>query len=119
MYLKKKIDEEDMDRMRISLSVQERKLSPEPHCDFCGEPHPAFIYAASQTTSGEDIQCWRWAACKDCSHLIDTDQTSVIERKIVAWLKKKVELPNVSESVLLFIARESMRTFEDFAVWRL
>lgn len=118
MYLKKKITEEDLDRMRISLSVQSKKLGPEPHCDFCGDPAPIFHYAATQTTAGEDVECWRWAACKDCSMLIDREDFFTIERKIVRWLKTRVGVPDVPDFILHLVAREAMRSFHEFSIRR-
>jgi hypothetical protein len=115
-YVKKRLSPRDLDNMRIDLSVQEKKLSPEPHCDFCGDPHPVFVYAASQTTAGEDVKCWRWAACQDCSNLIDTETFEGVEEKIAQWLVKKLDLTDMDRTFFRAIAKNAMRTFHRYSI---
>jgi hypothetical protein len=122
MYLKKPIDEEATDAMLINLSVREKRLRPDPACDWCGDP-PAVVYAASQTTAGEKVQCWRWAACSRCERMIDNGNWEAITRKVTARFKRyftaKLELQYgsaVPDDLIQKAVQHSLKQFHDYAV---
>lgn len=51
----------------MSLPPSKRFLGrTEPQCDFCADPKPTTLYAASRLTDGKLQDCWRWSACAGC-----------------------------------------------------
>lgn len=85
-YQKKTLTSEALDGMRIALSVQPRRLSNEPVCDFCGAANPVVVYAASRMSTGVERDCWRWCACRDCEHAVDSENFDYIKGKLVGKL---------------------------------
>lgn len=83
VYLKKRLDEEGVDSMRVNLAMRKLKLSAEPVCDFCGDPQPTFVYASYKMSTGETAQCWRWCACEACSQAIDSDDFVTVETRML------------------------------------
>lgn len=57
-----------------------------PVCDFCGEHAPAWLYAADRMSTGARVQCWRWAACPECSELVDADAWFRMVERLAARL---------------------------------
>ena len=114
MYLKKLLDPETMDMMRINLSVQEKKLSAEPVCDFCGAPHPMWVYASERMSTGEMRDAWRWCACGVCSGAVDRDNWNTIENRVVQRLKKML-LVNKDSPLVLAAARYALEEFHRYA----
>src|SRR6266481_4550153 len=88
-YGKRFINAEDLDRIRINLSVRELKLRSEPSCDFCGSEQPKFIYAASRMSTGALIFNWRWLACETCARAVESNDWKSIEDKIILFLRKR------------------------------
>lgn len=86
MYLKTELTNEMRDSMRISLSVQPKKIASEPVCDFCGDPHPVVVYRASKMSTGQLTPCWRWCACEACEEAVDRDDWKYIRKKVEARL---------------------------------
>lgn len=99
--------------MRIALSVRQRKLSPEPVCDFCGQEEPIWVYGSSRTSAGEIRDCWRWAACYSCSYLIDSDDWEPIRQKLLKWLERRGPAPRL---VLLQAIDMSLDEFHFFVL---
>ena len=89
MYVKREVTQEDLDNIRINLSVRELKLRPEPSCDFCGNVEPKYIYAAIRMSTGEWVSNWRWLACMDCSSCVDKNKWKPIEDKVIRYLRSK------------------------------
>ncbi len=113
MYMKKKITPEDIDIMRVQLSVRAVKLSEEPRCDFCGSEQPEWLYAATRMSTGAWVANWRWCACADCSSEIDKHNFDAIRVKIVKWLKSI--LTNTPEEFARRAAEEALDEFIVFA----
>lgn len=114
MYVKKYLDEEAIDGMRLNLAAQERKLSPEPVCDFCGDPKPLFVYAAWKMSTGEMRDCWRWCACGDCSHAVDMESWEVIEAKVLHRLHGLLPVSKGSPLILSAV-RLAIEEFHRYA----
>jgi hypothetical protein len=112
-YLKVKIDDSRRDDMRINLSAEKRKLSPEPVCDFCGAPDPVWIYGSRKMSTGEFTDCWRWTACQECSDMVDANQWDKVEKKVDSKLKflSFVPMPQLRE-----VARAVLKDFHIFAI---
>lgn len=82
MYIKRELTPEAFDEMRINLSVRIKKFSPEPVCDFCGDPNPRYVYASRVMSTGEEMMNWRWCACEACSLAVDSDDWQTIHKKL-------------------------------------
>ncbi len=108
-YLKKQLDEKDRDSMRINLSVQPKKISPEPVCDFCGANHPLVVYAASRMSTGEIRNCWRWTAC---------GQWREVELRIENWLLRSYKDANlpIPKDLLQLAVKASLEQFHKYAL---
>lgn len=117
-YLKKQLDEKDRDNMRINLSVQPKKISPEPVCDFCGSNHPRVVYAASRMSTGEIRNCWRWTACGVCESLIDSGQWREVELRIENWLLRSYKDANlpIPKDLLQLAVKASLEQFHKYAL---
>jgi len=113
MYQRKNLTDEDLDRMRINLSVRADKIGPEPCCDFCGQQIPAVIYAASRMSTGAWMDNWRWCACTDCDKGIQNGTWTRIEDKMITWLQTKFNMPS---DVLRAVVKESLSEFLLYAV---
>lgn len=112
-YVYKRISDEGMDTMRIQLSVREKKLSPEPHCDFCGDPNPTVVYASNVMSTGERTPCWRWCACVRCHELVIINDWETVIHNLTAWLAGKLE--GVPPSMCEEAARHSFKDFLRYA----
>jgi len=110
MYLKRIVTPEDLDSVRLNLSVWGWKLSAEPTCDFCGDPTPKFLYASIYFQAGERIPNWRWMVCESCSGHLDRNNWKPIEAKIVTYLKQS-GFANAPERAL---QRAAMMALNDF-----
>jgi hypothetical protein len=113
-YVKRVITSEDLDRIRIELSNQRRKLSPEPVCDFCGDPTPLFTYAASRMASGEQQMCWRWAACKTCSQAIDRDEWPEVIKRCQKRLQDMLESQEMTDIPSKILEKAIWNMVDDF-----
>src|SRR5438094_193649 len=113
IYVKQPLTEQDVDEIRIQLSVKDRKIESEPCCDFCGAHDIIWTYAASQTVTGEKLMHWRWVTCLECSVLIDEDDWNEIEMKLMGWLR--VRFSAAPRSVLLTIVRMVIEDFFRYA----
>jgi hypothetical protein len=82
-YLQKSLGASESDTLRITLSVYEPKLSPEPCCDFCGSEHPATMFAAEIMSTGEKRRSWRWLACAECTTAINADDWDIVKERMV------------------------------------
>jgi hypothetical protein len=40
-------------------------------CDFCGAPHPTWVYPCADFVIGSNGMSGNWAACEKCRHAID------------------------------------------------
>jgi hypothetical protein len=112
MYLKKRLTIFDLDSIRINLSAIRLKLSPEPCCDFCGAV-PVYVYAAHRMSTGDPNPCWRWCACKRCSHLIDINNFKEL-RVLIAKRVEQLLVPNHTEDLeqaILDLVRALLDTF--------
>lgn len=87
-YLKKPVGTHDLDVVRINQSANEDKLSPEPMCDWCGDPKPVVLYASRRMANGVFKVCWRWMACAVCEALVDNDDWVTIRQRTTARFKK-------------------------------
>lgn len=116
-YMKKRLDDEGKDNMRITLSVQEKKLSPDPVCDFCGDLTPTFVYASYRMSTGQMYDCWRWCACEVCSGAIDREDFKVVEERMLHRLHAL--LPLVKGSPLILSAvRLALDEFHRYVIRR-
>jgi hypothetical protein len=104
-YVKRLLDDDDTKNLRLSLSMQRRKLSPDPVCDFCGNELPVVVYGAKRMTVGAEIRCWRWCACTPCMLLIDSQTWNLLSNRIIAALTQlmpiELERQVLSDSVAL------------------
>jgi len=84
-FLCRPLTPEDLATFRANLAMLPKDMlwkgRTEPQCDFCAHPVPAFCYAASETTSGEKIDCWRWLACVDCHAEITRNDFDALEKR--------------------------------------
>lgn len=72
MYRRKELDE----TIRVTML-----------CDFCTMDHPIVVYAASRMSTGEIRDCWRWAACRECAELIESEAWIRLKDRMVAVLR--------------------------------
>lgn len=117
-YLKKPLDTAGRDAMRINLSVQPKKISPEPVCDFCGSKNPLVVYASSRMSTGEIQNCWRWTACGVCETLIDSEQWREVElrienRLIQAYREVNLQIP---EDLIHLAVKMALEQFHRYAL---
>lgn len=117
-YMKKRLDDEGVDNMRINLSVRELKLSAEPVCDFCGDPTPIYAYASYRMSTGETTQCWRWTACQICSDAIDREDFRIIEARALRRLQSLLPPLTKGSSLVLSAVRLAMEEFHRYVVRR-
>lgn len=115
-YLKKRLDEEGTDMMRINLSVRERKLSAEPVCDFCGDEHPVFVYASTRMSTGETQQCWRWCACEICSTAIDVEDWNTVESRLIRRLSDLLPSLMRGSPLILKSVKYALEDFKHYVV---
>ena len=101
--VRKKLADEDLDNLRINLSVRKDKLSPEPVCDFCGSPDPVFIYAAISDTDRRPW--WRWCACTFCAEAVENNN---LEQRLVECFAAKLRVPR---QALLNNIKDLLRDF--------
>lgn len=50
-------------------------------CDFCSGDDPQYAFAASRTTDGRLVKCWRWLACQTCRDIIESGDFKALERR--------------------------------------
>lgn len=114
-YVKKHLTPEVIDSMRISLSAYEKKMSPEPVCDFCGDDTPVTVYAAMRMSTGEYRHAWRWCACSTCEMLLDSDDTTGVINRIINRMEfltgGKFSRPLITQA-----ASAAFETFTRYAV---
>jgi hypothetical protein len=127
-YLKKQLDARAIDTIRINLSTQGEKLSPEPVCDWCGEDAPEFAYASKRMASGEWQACWRWLACKRCDRMIENENWDALERRTKARFKKlfgakmqnefkgEVSEDLISSAVISSAVKVSLDAFHEYGI---
>ena len=114
-YMKKKLTPEVIDGLRINLSAQDKKLSPDPVCDFCGNDTPVVVYAAIRMSTGEYKHAWRWCACAMCEMLLDDNDSAGVIRRIV---DRMVFLTGgrFSRELVIQAANAAFKTFTRYAV---
>lgn len=113
-YKKRPLTEEiKMDLLSLVLENPMR-LADEVLCDFCGGRCPIYIYAAHRMSTGWEINCWRWCACKRCSKLVDANDwvpmKGLVREKLTKSFYRSVGVPMPSD--LLAAAIDT--TFESF-----
>lgn len=118
-YVKKRLDEEGTDTMRINLAMREKKLSAEPVCDFCGDPVPVFVYASTKMATGEIEQCWRWCACQVCSDAVDIDDWPVVEARLLHRLTGMLPTIVKGSPLILSAVRMALEEFHRFSIHEL
>jgi hypothetical protein len=118
MYLKKFLTEKATDAARIALSVRDRKWSSDPVCDFCADPKPIVIYASSRSSTGENGQVWRWTACETCEKLIDIDQWSAIQDRMMLVLRRRASMRDTPAPLLRQAVMHTLAEFHRYAVRR-
>jgi hypothetical protein len=64
-YKQRPLTVDDLDLLRINLSVIEGEVSPEPVCDFCGSLNPDVFLASHTTVDGVEQGCWRWTGVRN------------------------------------------------------
>ena len=112
-YLKKRLDETAVDNMRINLSVQQHKLGSEPVCDFCGQAETIWVYGSHRMSTGQVIDCWRWAACAKCSRLVDNNNWDAIASRVSSRLNQILRIPAYQCKVAAMFA---LQEFHKFAI---
>ena len=115
IYMKRPVTPEILDTLRINLSAHVLKLSPEPSCDFCGSPHGAWQYAAERMSTGQEIPCWRWLACADCSSLVDSNSWDKVEDRACDAVRRLLGVV-APEAQLRYGVRRSLDAFHRDAV---
>jgi hypothetical protein len=114
-YKHKPLTAEDIDRMRITLSVQEKRLSREPVCDFCGGATPVVVFAASQMSTGTKQECWRWCACEDCKSLVLADDWDSVKNKLSGRLQEVIR-GRLSKHTLDMAVESALYEFHMYSV---
>lgn len=84
-------------------------LPQPPVCDFCGVHAPSTLYAATHTSEGQAINCWRWAACPDCHALVEDGNWQTLLRQITETLRPN--MTDVPDAVLDDAAVHALTTF--------
>jgi hypothetical protein len=112
-FLKKPLSDDDLTALRAALATVREKFRAEPSCDFCGDEKPEWVYAASQHTAGLYELNWRWAACTDCSVLLDTENLDVMENKLVFYL---TSMTRISPEIVRLAAQLSLEEFRRYAI---
>lgn len=115
-YLKKRLDDESKDWMRVNLSVRDKKLSAEPVCDFCGDPHPIFVYGSHRMATGETQQCWRWCACQICSDAIDKEDWDTLQARALRRLNEMMPSVMKGSPLILSAIRYALQEFRSYVV---
>ena len=122
-YVKELLTAADMDQLRVNLSRRKVKLSPDPVCDFCGDTHPVWRYAATRMSTGEWQRCWRWLACGPCSNAVDSGDWLVVGRRVRKKLRTMVTVIVMggdgaelfTEPILTASVRAVLREFHEYA----
>ena len=120
VYVREPLTTADVDQLRVNLSSQVRKLSPDPVCDFCGDPHPVWRYAANRMSTGEWRACWRWLACDGCGVAIEAGEWATVESRVREKLRQMVKVfgPGASamltESILTKSVRAALEMFHEY-----
>jgi hypothetical protein len=86
-----------------------------PVCDFCALHAPAFVYAATQTSAGQKIECWRWCACPDCAAQVESDNFVPLIMQITNMLSQKMGAL-IPPKVLRQAADQSLGEFRKYAI---
>ena len=136
-YVKKPTDREWEEATRINLSTKEDKripgassdplqtrILPVPQCDFCADAEPVVVYAATRTTDGRDVPCWRWAACKRCDRAVTNDNWGSLQRYMTSRFKQffaarmGVEFKGrpVPDSLVMDAVAHSLDSFHQYAI---
>lgn len=112
-YVKKTFSNEEYRDLNDAVKKYQRKVSNKISCDFCGEPHPIFVYAATRMSTGEVKECWRWCACWKCYLLVETNDWDAIRKQLVEWMRKVT--PHVPRHLAEQAAHKSFQEFIDYA----
>jgi hypothetical protein len=107
MYVKKPITRIDTLRMAVTLGHP-------PVCDFCGGMFPVFMYASKRTSTGLDIQAWRWAACFPCTVAIEKKDKQKLLQRLVRRLAVLTTVAD--EDIVRAAAEQSLSEFYDYVV---
>ena len=91
-YKKKELTEADR------LEMQERLGRP-PICDVCAGGVPVCVYASKHMSTGEEVECWRWSACVDCEHDVDTNKWERIRLRLVTMLSAWFDMQSYGDLV--------------------
>lgn len=112
-YLTKAVTEEELIIMRFQLGLlPAHKRFPGPvvvRCDFCGSKHPIMKYSASQLSTGEVRQCWRWLACQACHSVIEANDYKQLSRRILGGLG--IKHPSMVHTGIANAALMEFRTY--------
>lgn len=112
-YVRKQLTTDDLNEIRIRLATRAVKLSDNPSCDFCGDEHPVWVYAATRMSTGDHIDNWRWSACEDCAAAIEGHDWAKIEDKIIKWLVLRFK--DAPKDVLRTVAQQALKDFHQYA----
>lgn len=113
-YLKRSIEIGDRLAMRMAaVNAKRPPFRAEPRCDFCGSDHPRWLYAASRMSTGEFRNAWRWAACEDCSALLDYNETELMRERMVDFLDSMITMDT---DILRLAAELALEEFRRYAV---
>lgn len=112
-YVRKRLTFDDITEMRMHLASHGIKISNDPSCDFCGDSHPMWVYAAIRMSTGEMVDNWRWSACEDCGATIEAHNWTRIEDKMVDWLKLRFK--DAPRDILRIVAKENLKDFHQYA----
>jgi hypothetical protein len=99
----------------VTLQTCRASLDHPPICDFCGDPHPMFIYAASRMSSGLFTDCWRWCACWTCSHAIENREWDLIEATMVIKLRKTMS-SMIPATYIMRAVHKALEEFHTYAI---
>jgi hypothetical protein len=114
MFKQRPVTSETIEALRLNLSFNPNKMSPEPVCDFCADSKPTTQYAAWQMSTGEVRDCWRWVLCDRCSALVNHNQWHAVEDLLVKVMRRMAS--HTSNDLLLTVVRRFVKDFRAHAV---
>lgn len=85
-------------------------------CDFCGTRHPVWVYAAKRMTTGEEIECWRWAACTECAAYVTAKDWTRLKDRVVSLMKNSPLMFSVPEYVIRTAVDKAFQSFFSDAI---
>lgn len=94
------------------------RLKPTMCCDFCGDDAPVVIYHSTKRTDGRPVipagaKVLRWASCEECSRLVDADDWTGVEDRVVERLKHYFaeHMSKAPESMIKEAAQAALKAF--------